>query len=132
MVKGGTLKRFDFDHNVGWVVWFFRIACLTGIVFQWNKLSNFTISPSAKNVRLKCHAICGMGGEYWVGSGSSFQNSLGSQYGKISGFEQDLLKVSKLSSQNSEASKSTSHQSIINHWIIVHHAGGKTKLFVSE
>jgi len=58
-------------------------------------------------VRLKCHAICGMGGEYWVGSGSGFQNSLGSQYGKISGFEQDLLKVSKLSSQNSEASKST-------------------------
>ena len=62
MVKGGTLKKFDFDHNVGWVVWFFRIACLTGIVFQWNKLSNFTISPTAKNARLKCHAICGMGG----------------------------------------------------------------------
>lgn len=52
MVKGGTLKRFDFDH-MGWVVWFFRIACLTGIVFQWNKLSNFTISPTCQKCALE-------------------------------------------------------------------------------
>ena len=64
--------------------------------------------PLSINGRLKIHRNHlfkriillpgGMGGEYWVGSRSGFQNSLGSQYGKISGFEQDLLKVSKFSS----------------------------------